>query len=310
MPIDMAAILKKQFGDATGPLGFPMRSEDARELETLMESRSAEVKNLGIQRAVCMTKASSFDDGEHADVSFVTTDSLDRDKEVVLQSGIDWKQFRKNPIVTFAHMYDCLPTGKSLWVKADTKNGKDGWLAKTKYTTRPPTDLWPADEPWFPDAVWHFVKSGDLPGKSLGFLVLSARAPTEKEIKARPELASCRCVFDKTMVLEYAVAPVQSNPDAIVQQVSKCRKSGVAVPDRMLDALGMMVPDEVQELDLTGIIDEEVVKATAPAKLKAVVHVSASQIRKSVEERVLKSLSNINVERLIEEALSARRGRV
>lgn len=182
--------------------------------------------------------------GERADVSLITTDAIDRDFEVIYPKGGDWRQFKRNPVVTFNHQYAELPVGRSMWVKRERGEKSDGWLAKTQYTGRP--DTWPKEAPWFPDAVWWFVSSGDLPGKSIGFIPLEYRAPTSDEIKARPELADVRAVIPRWLALEYAVATVQSNPDAIVQQVAKAKTAGVGVPDVLLEELGLIIPEPPQ----------------------------------------------------------------
>jgi len=89
--------------------------------------------------------------------------------------------------------------------------------AKTRYTSRPPE--WKGD--WLPDAVWHMVKHGDLNGKSIGFLPLDGGPPTAEEIAKHPTWKLARWVYRKSLLLEYAVAPVQANPEALVESVSK-----------------------------------------------------------------------------------------
>jgi len=65
------------------------------------------------------------------------------------------------------------------------------------------------------------------------------RAPTEKEIRKRPELAGVHCVYESIEMIEYAIAPVQSNPEAILESVAK----GISCPLIMQDALGLCVPE-------------------------------------------------------------------
>ena len=286
----------KSFGDATGPLGFPMHSNDAKELEGILKTLPSEVKDVGLQHMTCLAKTQTISEEEHTDTSIITTSMLDRDREVVIAEGIDWKQFKKNPIVTFAHMYDCLPVGRCLWVKAEKFKGANGWIAKTRYTPRPGADIWPVTEAWFPDAVFHFIKCEDLRGKSIGFIPLSIRPPTDKELKM-PEMANCRCIFDKVLALEYAVAPVQANPDALVQTVSKCRKNGIKVPDVLLSALGMVVPEGFEE----GI---------EPPKEKSITHIRFSSLRESVLKKVEGALSSLNIEEIVNGVVNKKLGKL
>lgn len=226
---------RKAYGDTEGPFGFPMPSAVAKEIERIQSDLPHDVKDLGFRRKAA--PASARDLGERMDISLVTTDAVDRDREVMLPQGGDWSQWRKNPAVTFAHKYDELPVGRGLWVKRARESGVNGWLAKTQYTERPAQ--W--EGAWFADAVWHFVKSGDLPGKSIGFLPLAASPPEEKEIRAREELAGVTLIIRKWLALEYAVAPLPSNPDAIAVAVGKAKSAGWEVPEVILEEMGVVL---------------------------------------------------------------------
>jgi len=228
----------KAYGDCEGPLGFPMRSDCAKDLEDEIEALPSDCKELiqdGPLRITCAAKGIETIEGERADVSTVTTEAVDRDSEVVLAFGGDWGQFRKNPVVPFAHDYRSLPVGRCLWVKR--ANAPRGWIAKTQYTAAP--EGWTA--PWLPEAVWHMVRSGDLPGKSIGFIPREVRAPSRSEIDVRPEFANVSRVITKWLALEYSVVPAQSNPDALVQAVSKSAAGALLAP--ALEAWGIVIPE-------------------------------------------------------------------
>lgn len=240
----------KAYGDAEGPFGFPMRSDVAKEVEQLVATLPANCRELvkdGPLRVVKVAAAMDFKEGERADISLITTATADRDFEVMLPQGGDFRQYRKNPVVTFAHKYSELPVGRSLWLKRQKDNdpNRDGWLAKTRYSTRP--EDWEGG--WFPDAVWHLISSGELPGKSIGFIPTEVRPPDEKEIRGRPELTKIRTIIAKWLVLEYAVAPVQANPDALVQEIAKAKTKGLAVPEWMMKEFGLIVPDSIPGLN-------------------------------------------------------------
>ncbi len=301
----------KIYGDCEGPLGFPMKSEQASALEALMKDLPAECKKRGLIRRTFVPKAIELDDGERADVSLITTDSIDRDAEVIFPKGVVWTSFLKNPVVTFNHQYGKLPVGRCLWVKRQKQdkkskgNSANGWLGKTQYTSRPPADLWPVEKAWFPDAVWWFVKSGDLPGKSIGFIPLEIRGPTPDEIKARPELAEVRAVIPKSHALEYAVATVQSNPDTLVQQVAKAKSAGIGVPAEMLAELGLYIPEPI----VVVTEPEPVVKDVEPEPVIVTPPViDAEAIRKMVAAGAAVLLAS--VPGMVENELDRQRGKV
>jgi len=239
---------KRAYGDAIGPFGFPMPSDLAIEIETALKTLSREFiesftteingqKIAGYRRSVSVVEKSDFVENERADVSMITSAAVDRDRDVILPTGIDWKSYKKNPVVGYGHNYDILPVGRAMWWKRATSADPslDGWLAKTQYTKRP--DMWQGD--WWPDAVWHMIRSGDLRGKSIGFIPLDGHRPTPDEIKTRPGLAEARWILTKIQIVEYSAVGVQSNPAAVVQSIAKSAAAGFPVPRDILSMMGL-----------------------------------------------------------------------
>jgi len=192
----------KEYGDCTGPLDFPMKSDDAKDLEKKLDTGDYTYKTLN-------GHSESFSLGEKADISLITDGSVDSDKEIINPDGLIWDRFRKNPIVAFNHNYDIPPVGKSIWQKKTV----DGWKAKTIYTSRPESH--PKDSAWFPESVFHMVKEGSLPGKSIGGLAKRREATPEEIQKGATKVA------DEFIVYEYSAVVLQANQNAIVESVSK-----------------------------------------------------------------------------------------
>ena len=156
----------KIYGDTEGPLGFPMKDAEAKALDKfLQENPEAEYQRVVVEKAT-----SELATGERADVSWIQTEAVDRQSEVVLASGFRDDQFKSNPIVTLNHDYTKQPIGKSMWRRRVREGDRRGVKAKTVYPARP--EEWKAD-PWPSDSAWALVKSGLLTGKSIGF-----RSPT------------------------------------------------------------------------------------------------------------------------------------
>jgi hypothetical protein len=241
-------------------LGFPIPDKIAKDVETALnavpkdlgdklkttiegsDGKKTEVH--GYARRFVTGKGMEVVDGERCDVSVITSDSVDRDGEVVLPSGLDFSQFQRNPVVTLCHDYKSLPIGKCLWVKkANMPAGGDCWKAKTQYMARPSDH--PEGDEWVPDTVWAYVRDGYMPGKSIGFIPLSYRDITPDDVRANPDYADAHWMIDKAMVLEYSACPVQSNPDALVEAVGKMRAKGI---DSMViaNAIGLIIPDDVK----------------------------------------------------------------
>jgi hypothetical protein len=204
----------KCYGDCEGPLGFPMFDREARALDELLKRHPG----YEYQRAVVAKAATEFNPGERADVSWISTEALDRQKEIVLASGFDDAHYRGNPIVTLNHDYEMPPVGRSLWRKRVRDGATRGIKAKTVYPPRPDGH----DETnWPPDQVWALVKAGLLTGKSVGFLRLAQRGPTDEEVARHPAWADARNVVEQWSLVEYCCTWLPVNPECITDAVSK-----------------------------------------------------------------------------------------
>jgi len=146
-----------------------------------------------------------FDEEERTDIGLISTITPDRDMEIMLPSGCKLDNFRKNPVVQYAHNHQLLPIGKALWIKAtDT-----GLIAKTKYANTE-----------FANDIWELKKGGFLNAYSVGYIPLSY-TEDEKEIeqiKAKygiQEDVLVRRVTKEWELLEYSVCNVPANPEAL-----------------------------------------------------------------------------------------------
>jgi hypothetical protein len=278
------------YGPTEGPLGFPMPDRQARQLDTLLKSMPKS-KDHAYRKAVVAKAPTELNPGERSDVSWISTESVDRVQEVVVARGMNDSQFQANPLVTLQHAYSMPPVGKSLWRKRVKDGDLIGIKAKTQYPAKP--DSWPEAEPWPPDRVLSLVQAGLLNGKSIGFLLLKVHFADEKESKKygwSPEIL----VIDEWLLLEYAVCFLPANQDALVESVSK---GGLELPDDFLKAIGV---------DATLLV-----KKQAPTAVPAVVpYTPLAEVERAVQQRI----AGIDVEalarRAVEEAYDRARGRV
>ncbi len=217
----MSTPSSRPYGPAEGPLGFPMTDRAARALEAVLRSlpRTSDHEYRHLLTAKPPTELSP---GERADVSWVSTECVDRVGEVVLARGMNDGQFQSNPVVTLGHHYDLPPVGRSLWRRrvkdGAPPDGVTGIKAKTLYPSRP--NAWPTGESWLPDNAFALVQAGLLQGKSIGFLPLKAHVPDDKEAE-RHGWNDVRLVIDEWMLLEYACVTLPANQCALVEAVSK-----------------------------------------------------------------------------------------
>jgi hypothetical protein len=192
--------------DTEGPFGVPMKDAVAKAVEKLL----ADYKETRDDAILILAGVASVEIAaeDRTEVSKITTEAVDRDREIVIAKGIDLAAFRSNPVVLLNHNWTGLPLGKALWVK----NEGNGLSAKTQYAKRPQEHT----GEWVPESVYSLIKQDMLPGKSIGFLPLEARPPEKAEIAQRPELKDVRRIITKSILLEYSVVGIPSNPEALV----------------------------------------------------------------------------------------------
>ncbi len=143
------------------------------------------------------------DEKERTDVSIISSVSVDRDNEVILPEGCILDNFKKNPVVQYAHRYDLFPVGKALWIKIQD----DKIVAKTKYANTE-----------FANDVFNLRKEGFLNGFSVGFIPIEDTMDKKEieEVKRKYKIeGDVQRVIKKWELLEYSICNVPANPDAI-----------------------------------------------------------------------------------------------
>jgi len=133
-----------------------------------------------------------------------STADIDRDGEVIDVSGWDLKNFKKNPVIMFAHDYRTLPIGKA------TKIGvKDRKLVDV--VEFPPEGTYE-----FADTVARLVDAGYLKTQSVGFIPKKWEdADMEDDEKGQKP----RRTYTKQELLEISIVPIPSNPNALINAV-------------------------------------------------------------------------------------------
>ena len=140
--------------------------------------------------------------GERKYEFIASTADQDRDGEVIDVAGWDLKNFKKNPVIMFAHDYRTLPIGKA------TKIGvRDGKLMNV--VEFPPEGTYE-----FADTVQRLVDAGYLKTESVGFI------PKKWEDGDGGEKAPRR-TYTKQELLEISIVPVPSNPNALMNAVKE-----------------------------------------------------------------------------------------
>jgi hypothetical protein len=143
--------------------------------------------------------------------SIVTTDCVDRYREVIVAKGITLDCFRENPVVLWCHN-GTIVIGKNLWIKRFTKDGKSGLIAKTLFAKTEKAE-----------EVFQLYCDGFLNAWSIGANpdYSTWSPPTEEEIKARPDWKKARALYRKCELVEYSAVSIPANPEALGNECEK-----------------------------------------------------------------------------------------
>lgn len=168
---------------------------------------------------------------------------VDRDNDTVDPAGWDLTNYKRNPIVLFAHNYSQLPVAKAVQIGVANN-------ALSALVEFPPVGLYD-----FADSVYSMVKGGFLNGTSVGF----------KPIESQFNHARNGTDFLKQELLEFSIVPIPSNPAALVTQRAPAYpaalKSWLATPQKETHTMKHVpvlflkddsVDEEDSELDSNG----------------------------------------------------------
>jgi len=158
-------------------------------------------------------------------VATITTDTIDRDGEVVIPAGMNSKEYERNPVLLYAHDPK-MPIGKM-----ETLRRGDGKIeADFRLAPRPQEH----QGEWLPDTVGALMKFGALRGVSIGFHAQAngMRSASKADIERYGD--GVKRVFSKWNLLEVSVVSVPANQEALVTAIQK----GVATAEAV-KALGI-----------------------------------------------------------------------
>lgn len=147
----------------------------------------------------------------------ITTDSLDRDGEVVIPQGMNAVEYEANPILFWNHDYS-QPVGKCVKLKREP----NAIRGEFQFAQRPDG----FEGSYFPEFVASLVGQGVVKGVSIGYVPEDGgvrRATIDDRKRYGPRAST---VFSKWKLLEISVAPLQANPDALVSAIRKGAVSG------------------------------------------------------------------------------------
>ena len=145
-------------------------------------------------------------------IAKITTDSIDRDGEVLVPQGMNSKDFENNPVLFWNHDYS-QPVGNVTNIERGDR-AVFGTLNFAKRTEGVKGEF-------FPEVAESLVRQGIVKGVSVGFVPEGngSRSASTKDRKQYGD--GCKRVFNRWKLLEVSIAPLPANQDALIQAVDK-----------------------------------------------------------------------------------------
>lgn len=188
----------------------------------------------------------------------VTTETPDRDGDIVRAKGIDNSEYRNEPVVLFAHDRGNLPVGRSLkeWIDNDVV----GWKSWDLYFDN---DI---DTTGRSDVVFRMVKSGAMRGCSIGFLPLDSKYDHSEDERKKLGLGRYGVEYRKIRKLEHSACSVPANQEALALSLKSMDK-------KILQ--GMLTKNDLDIMEKHNMIDNKMID----------VFCSVLEIKRSVDDK-------------------------
>lgn len=200
----------------------------------------------------------------------ITSETIDRDGEVLIPSGMNSKEFDRNPTLFWNHDY-AEPVGKAV---GPLKRKEREIVADFVFAKRPNGY---AGE-FFPEVAAALVGQGIVSGVSVGYVPEEGGVRMATDIDRKKYGGSVSRIFSRWKLLEVSLAPLQANPEALITAVKKglCspigakRWFGIEVPKRIVvtvDVPARSTEQKRKPIDVDAIVRREIARAKGAVRI-------------------------------------------
>ena len=200
----------------------------------------------------------------------ITSETIDRDGEVLIPSGMNSKEFDRNPTLFWNHDY-AEPVGKAV---GQLKRKEREIVADFVFAKRP--DGYAGE--FFPEVAAALVGQGIVSGVSVGYVPEEGGVRMATDIDRKKYGGSVSRIFSRWKLLEVSLAPLQANPEALITAVKKglCspigakRWFGIDVPKRIVvtvDVPARSTEQKRKPIDVDAIVRREIARAKGAVRI-------------------------------------------
>jgi len=200
----------------------------------------------------------------------ITSETIDRDGEVLIPSGMNSKEFDRNPTLFWNHDY-AEPVGKAV---GPLKRKEREIVADFVFAKRP--DGYAGE--FFPEVAAALVGQGIVSGVSVGYVPEEGGVRMATDIDRKKYGGSVSRIFSRWKLLEVSLAPLQANPEALITAVKKglCspvgakRWFGIEMPKRIVvtvDVPARSTEQKRKPIDVDAIVRREIARAKGAVRI-------------------------------------------
>ena len=182
-----------------------MQIVSATQFKTFNRGRNVTRSAIGVRKQVIAPAGTMA--GDLRALRFtISTESVDREQDVIRIAGWDLANFRKNPVVLWGHDSSRLPIGRAFDVKIE-----DGALKAS-------VEFIPADTPeggQFAESVLRLARGGFIAATSVGFRPLKWDYTNDQSRGADDWFPGID--FEEQELVELSIVTVPANPEALIE---------------------------------------------------------------------------------------------
>jgi hypothetical protein len=179
-------------------------------IHTLAVSKKPKTVDMTVPecKTLCTKSGIEYQDGyENRVLEYkITNETVDRYGDIVRAQGGDWSNYKKNPVINFAHDNSTFPVGNTIKLWHDKEN--KSWMAWGLFMDER------VDSTGRADTIFKMAKSGFMRACSIGFVPKEYKRPTTEE-KATLGMPEHGIEYVKWEGIEWSPCSVQANPDAL-----------------------------------------------------------------------------------------------
>lgn len=210
-------------------------------IDEYLSSRQNEVKSTGRGDAVTKAgRATSYDAKERRARFIMSAEVEDRDKDIVVQEGIDLTEFSKLPVAFFAH-----GRGQELMWPVGTWKDVEKLLGGRPKRLEGTLQLMEEGEERMADRLARHLKAGTVGAASIGFIPKTVKKrdtpqPAEGYMYTGYEILESELV-------ECSAVPIPANPAAVMRSVAQG-----ALPSELVEEMLDSWEEMFEEFEKTG----------------------------------------------------------